>query len=322
MGRRKKMSNILDVKRTAELLKTLDCIHIYTHVHPDGDAIGSAFALSAILKKMGKRAKVICLDAFPRYLSYIWNVDNPDIKAGSIVTVDVADMSLLGEVDESINIILAIDHHNQNKVKCENLLCMNHMAATGEIIYELAKALGVELDRYIAECLYTAISTDTGCFKFSNATEHTFKTVAELTKYVPGGNFGYLNLPLFITKPISKVKFESDIILGLKFYFGGKVSVSTVTRDIIAKHGLTDADTYGVEQLGKMPEGVELAITLKERDDGFKVSMRSSDNLDCSVICAAFGGGGHHSAAGCFIDGDANGIVEALITYIKEKGIL
>lgn len=312
----------LDIKKTAELLMSLDNIHVYTHAHPDGDAIGSSYGLAAILRKKGKRVKVVCLDTLPRYLSYIWKAENPDFKCENIVTADVADMSLLGDFDESNRIVLAIDHHRQNRVNCENLLCMEDMAATGEIVFELARELGVELDRYIAECLYTAISTDTGCFKFSNATAHTFSTVAELTKYAPNGNFGYLNLPLFITKPIGKMQFESDVIARLRFYFDGKVSVSVITHELIAKHGITDADTGGVEQLGKSPEGVVLAITLKERDDGFKVSMRSSDDLDCSAICQAFGGGGHHSAAGCFFKDSAENIISTILSYVEEKGIL
>ena len=178
------MSRTTDIKGAVEILRTLDNIHIYTHVHPDGDAIGSAYALAALLKQAGKRVKVVCLDTLPGYLSYIWNTDNPDIRCDSIITVDVADMTLLGDFDTASKITLAIDHHNQNRVECDTLLCMNHMAATGEIIYEIAKEMKSELNRYIAECLYTAISTDTGCFKFSNTTEHTFSTVAYLTRYV------------------------------------------------------------------------------------------------------------------------------------------
>ena len=316
------MSRILNIKEAAELLRSVDNVHIYTHAHPDGDALGSAYALSAILKKMGKRARAICLDTLPRYLEYIWNVDNHDFKGDVIVTVDVADTSLLGNFDTANKIFLAIDHHQNTRVDCENLLNVNTMAATGEIIFELARELGVELDGYLAECLYTAIATDTGCFKFSNATEHTFSCVAELTRYAPNGNFGYLNQPLFITKPINKMKFESYLIANLKFYFDGKVSVSTVTREIIEMHHITEAETGGVEQLGKSPEGVELAITLKERDDGFKVSMRSSDHIDCSAICANWGGGGHHSASGCFFKGKPEEIIDTIISYIKEKGIL
>lgn len=312
----------LNIKETAALLSTLDNVHIYTHAHPDGDAIGSAYALKSILNKMGKNAKVVCLDILPKYLKYIWNGENDEVECENIVTVDVADMSLLGDFDMSQKIVLAIDHHSKNRVECENLLCISDMSATGEIIYELAIELGVELDRHIAECLYTAISTDTGCFKFSNANEHTFLTVGRLTRYAPNGNFGYLNQPLFITKPISKMKFESDVISRLEFYFNGKVSVSVITKALVESYGLTDGDTGGVEQLGKSPEGVELAITLKERDDGFKVSMRSSDELDCAAICATFGGGGHHSAAGCFFSDTSENIIKTLISHIREKGIL
>ncbi len=312
------MKKIIDIKEAARLLSSMDNIHIYTHAHPDGDALGSAYALSAILEKTGKCCKAVCLDTLPRYLSHVWDRESKDVPCENIVTVDVADMSLLGEFDMQNRIALAIDHHGTNRVDCENLLCMSHYAATGEIIFDLAKELGVEFDRYIAECLYTAVSTDTGCFKFSNTAEHTFLCVAELTKYAPNGNFGYLNEPLFISKPIEKMKFESEIISSLRFYYDGKLSVSLVTNDIIAKYGLSDSDIGGVEQLGKAPEGVELAITLKERDGGFKISMRSSDRLDCSALCAKFGGGGHHSAAGCFLNGDAESIVNTLIETVKD----
>ncbi len=308
----------MKIKECAELLKTLDRVHIYTHVHPDGDALGSSYALAAILKKMGKRVKVICLDTLPRYLSFIWDVEKDDFESEYIVTVDVADRTLLGDFGDK-KIDLVIDHHGNSRIECENKLCIPDMAATGEIIYELMLELSIAPDRYIAECLYTAIATDTGCFKFSNARAHTFQTVGELTKYTPNGNFGYLNEPLFITKSINKMRFESDIVANLSFYFGGKVSVAVVTNELIARHAIPNGDIGGVEQLGKSVDGVELAITLKERDDGFKISMRSSDSLDCSEICAHFGGGGHRAASGCFMTGEPEKITKILIDYIKEK---
>lgn len=317
------MTKNVTIKEACAILEGLDFVHIYTHVHPDGDALGSAYALRAIMRKMGKRAEVICLDTLPEYLKYIWDVPRDDFPEGAVVTVDVADTTLLGEgFDKDKEITLAIDHHSVNRVDAQNLLCHSDMAATGEIIFEIARELLLELDEYIAGCLYTAIATDTGCFKFSNTTEHTFLVASQLTKYAPCGNFGYLNEPLFITKPIEKMKFESYLISNLSFYFGSRVSVSVVTNDIIKSFGLTDADTGGVEQLGKSPRGVLLAITLKERDGGFKVSMRSSDSINCADICAEFGGGGHRCAAGCFFEGKAESIVNTLISYIEEKGIL
>lgn len=312
----------MKIKECAELLKTFDNIHIYTHIHPDGDALGSSYALSAALKKLGKRVKVVCLDTLPEYLSFIWkNVGEEDFEPDFIVTSDVADMSLLGEFGNK-KIDLVIDHHLKNSLPSENKLVLPEMAATGEIIYELILELQLELDNFIADCLYTAISTDTGCFKFSNATAHTFKTVGELTAFTPSGNFGYLNLPLFIVKSKNKLKFESELIQSLDFLFDGKVSVLVVTDEVIKKHSLTDSDTGGVEQLGKSIEGVELALTFKERKGGFKVSLRSSDSIDASLIASHFGGGGHRCAAGCFIEGERDFAVNALISHIKEEGII
>jgi phosphoesterase RecJ-like protein len=308
----------MKVKECAEFLKKLDKVHIYTHIHPDGDAIGSSFALAYILKKMGKSVQVICLDTLPSYLSFIWDTENDGFDGEFTVTVDVADRALLGDFGEK-KIDLVIDHHEKNRIECENKLCIPEMAATGEIIYEIMKELSVEPDRYIAECLYTAIATDTGCFKFSNAKEHTFSTVADLVKYTPEGSFGYLNEPLFITKSINKLRFESEVISNLSFHFKSKVSVSVITNDLISKHSLTDGDVGGVEQLGKAIEGVKLAITLKERDDGFKISMRSSNDINCSEICSHFGGGGHRGASGCFMAGEPKEIIETLLRYIEEK---
>ncbi len=308
----------MKIKECAALLKTFDNIHIYTHIHPDGDALGSSFALSAVLKKLGKRVKVVCLDTLPEYLSFICKTEQEDFEPDFILTADVADMSLLGDFGDK-KIDLVIDHHLKNTVVCDNKLVLSDMAATGEIIYEIALELGVELDNYIAECLYTAISTDTGCFKFSNATAHTFKTVGELTAFTPDGNFGYLNLPLFIVKSKNKIKFESELIQSLEFLFGGKVSVLVVTDEVIKKHSLTDSDTGGVEQLGKSIEGVELAVTLKERKGGYKVSFRSSDSIDASLIASHFGGGGHRCAAGCFIEGERDFAVSSIITHLKEE---
>ena len=311
----------MTIKECAEYLKTLDKVHVYTHIHPDGDALGSSYALAAAMKKLGKSVKVVCLDTLPKYLSRVWEKENEDFEADFIITSDVADMSLLGDFGEK-KIHLAIDHHRENRVNAERKLCISEAAATGEIIFDIIKEMGVTPDRYIAECLYTAISTDTGCFKFSNTTEKTFKTVSELCKYTPEGNFGYLNTPLFITKSIDKMQFESEIIANLRFFFEGKVSVAVVTDALIKKHSLSDNETGGVEQLGKSPEGVLLSITLKERENGYKVSLRSDDSIDSAQICAVFGGGGHKCAAGCFFEDTADHIIEKLLSYVKEAGIL
>jgi len=311
-----------DICKVAEFLKNSDKIEIFTHVHPDGDALGSSWALASALKKLGKTVRVTVNDALPRDFEYIHSRKFDDFIPEATVTVDVASPSLLGDFPEDKVIDLAIDHHLKNTLPAKELYCDSTSAACGEIIFKVIKELGVEIDTYIAECLYTAIATDTGCFKFSNTNSNTFAAVSELCEYAPNGNFGYLNTPLFITKSRNKISFEAEILSNLKYFFDGKVALAKVTSGLLERLGIADCETSGVEQLSKIPEGVVLGITLKERDGGFKVSMRSTDSLDCSKICADFGGGGHHSAAGCFIEGDAETVTKTLISYLEERDVL
>ncbi len=314
-----KMNNFSEC---VEFLKSSDRFEIYTHTHPDGDAIGSSFALAAALKKLGKKARVVCLDTLPEVFSYIYSVENEAFEAETTVTVDVADRTLLGDFPEDKVIDLALDHHKNNRTLAKKLFCDPERAACGEIVFDIITSLGVELDRYIAECLYTALATDTGCFKFSNANSRTFETVAKLCRYAENGNFGYLNVPLFITKSPAKLRLETQVLSEIRYYFEGRVALVAVTDELLKKAGVCEADTGGIEQLAKIPEGVVLGITLKEREGGFKVSMRSSDSLDCSLICAHFGGGGHHSASGCFISAPLEEAVKTIISYLEESDVL
>ena len=311
-----------NVREVADFLRKSDKIEIFTHVHPDGDALGSSYALASALKILGKIARVTVNDTLPRDFEYIHSRKFDDFTPETTVTVDVASPSLLGDFPENKVIDLAIDHHLKNTLQSKEIYCDSTSAACGEIIFKVIKELGVEIDTYIAECLYTAIATDTGCFKFSNTNSNTFAAVSELCEYAPNGNFGYLNTPLFITKSRNKICFEAEILSNLQYFFDGKAAVATVTSSLLERLRISDSETSGVEQLSKIPEGVILGITLKERDKGFKVSMRSADSLDCARICADFGGGGHHSAAGCFIEGNADEVIKTLISYLEERNVL
>lgn len=311
-----------DIREVADFLKKSDKIEIFTHIHPDGDALGSSWALASALKKIGKEVRVTVNDTLPRDFEYIHSRAFDNFIPETTITVDVASPALLGDFPEDKVIDLAIDHHLKNSLNTKELYCNPNRAACGEIIFEIISELGVEPDRYIAECLYTAIATDTGCFKFSNTNSNTFSVVSALCRYTENGNFGYLNTPLFITKTQSRIAFEAHILSNLQYFFDGKVALVAVTSSLLDSLGIPDCETSGVEQLSKIPEGVVLGITLKERDGGFKVSMRSSDSLDCSKICAEFGGGGHHSASGCFIEGSIDEVTRILISYLEENNVI
>ena len=168
--------NKIDEKSAARLLRENDNILILTHRNPDGDTIGSGFALLHALKKLGKKVMVVCTDPFPEKYGYIAHSNDDDIGENPyVVAVDVADMELIGaqyraKYEHGVN--LCIDHHISNKKFAENL-CLRSCSATCEIIYDVIKAMGVEIDKSIADSLYTGIATDTGCFLFSSVTART-----------------------------------------------------------------------------------------------------------------------------------------------------
>ena len=314
---------MIELKDCARLLKGAEKIEIFTHTHPDGDAIGSAYALAAALKKLGKTARVTINDTLPENFKYIYGaVKTEEFIPDFTVSVDLASMSLLGDFPEDKAFDLAIDHHLKNTVRTNALYCDPGAAACGEIIFELISLLGAELDLYLAQCLYTAIATDTGCFKFSNTTSRTFSVASKLCAYAPSGNFGYLNTPLFSTKSRKQIQLECEVLSNLSYYFSSRVAIASLTFEMLERLSLTDNDTAGVEQLAKLVEGVVIGITLKERDRGFKVSMRSDDSVDVSAICADFGGGGHHSAAGCFIEGSRDEVEKKLVEYFEGRDLL
>ena len=190
----------IDVKKCAALLKERDNILILTHAHPDGDTLGCGFALCRALIKLGKRARVINGDEIPKKYNYLYeNMPVFDFKEDYIVSVDVATENLLGSLSEIYGgkINLSIDHHGTNTEYAENLL-LRETAAACELIYEVVLELGAEIDKDIANCLFTGISTDTGCFRYASATASTFMIAAKLVEC--GADNGFINRVMFETK--------------------------------------------------------------------------------------------------------------------------
>ena len=173
---------VIDLKQCAALFREYNEFVIISHEHPDGDTLGSAFALAEILKIMGKKRVVKCSDVIPKdffYMTDSYIAD--DVTDPFIVTVDVADEKLLGNMVSLYGgkVDLCIDHHLSNTYYAKNVFVEDRAAACG-IIYELALELGVEPNKYMRECIYTGISTDTGCFRYQNTTPQTMRIAADL----------------------------------------------------------------------------------------------------------------------------------------------
>ena len=314
------MSSIT-LNQAAELLLKQDNIVILSHKNPDGDTVGSAYALLAALIKLGKKACVFCGDAIPDKYSYFTDkIPNTPLKSEDyVVAVDIADENLLGSLFEKYHnkINLSIDHHKTNKQFAEYTYVNSDAAANTENIYELINILDVKIDADIASALYTGISTDTGCFRYSNTTSNTHLVAAKLMEF----NFdrAAIDRLMFETKTKAKLQLEKVALKNLRLYFDGRCAVTSVKLKDISKAGGTLDDFEGIASIPRTIKGVMLGITLKEQKNGsVKVSMRSIEPVDAAAICAGFGGGGHPRAAGCEICGSINKAKRLVLLKVQD----
>lgn len=294
----------INTKQCAQILSEKDDILILTHAHPDGDTLGCGFGLCRALLKMGKRARVICADEIPEKYNYLFS-DMPalDFEEKYVVAVDVATENLLGDFCDIYKgrVNLCIDHHGTNTEYAENLLLDADAAAACEVILKVIEELKVDIDKGIANCLFTGITTDTGCFRYSSVTADTLRCAAQLIDL--GAENGKINRVMFETKTKTYAALERLAIEGMEFFHDGRICVVTITQDMYKKTGSSEAETEAIAPLTRQTEGVEIGLTIREKaDKNCKCSIRTHESVDASVLAKAFGGGGHKQAAACRFD--------------------
>ena len=308
----------INLKDTAEFLKTHDNYFILTHQNPDGDTMGSGFALCYALRGIGKNANVLCSDEFPRRYGFMYSDYEPQkFSPETIVAVDVADAKLLGsklaQYGEYVD--LCIDHHISNTEYAKRLLVYPDASAACEVIYRVLAEMEVSLDKHIAECLYTGISTDTGCFKYGNTTRLSHLIAARLMEF--DIDIEQINREMFDIKSKARLMVEQYILSSMEYYMDDKCAIASVTLETIEETGLASEDFEGISGMTVQPEGVKVGVIIKEKDPGkFKISMRSASEIDVSDICRKFGGGGHVKAAGCTLEGKLEDIKLKLLSGI------
>lgn len=309
----------IDVKECAGLLKEKNNIVILTHAHPDGDTLGSGFALCRALMKLGKNARVINDDEIPKKYTYMFDdLQFSDFSGEFVVAVDVATENLLGSLqdDYSGKIDLCIDHHLTNTEYADNLL-LEDVPAACEIMYMVVLELGVEIDKKIADCLYTGISTDTGCFRYASTTAQSYRFAAELIEL--GADNGLINRAMFETKSKTYVNLEKLCLNALELFCNDRVAVITVTQDMYAATGSTEQETEAIAPLTRQIEGVEVGITIKEKKDKTcKASLRTYESVNAAELARFFGGGGHSQAAACRFDCTVEEAKKLLVDKCRE----
>ncbi|MDY6016240.1 MAG: bifunctional oligoribonuclease/PAP phosphatase NrnA [Oscillospiraceae bacterium] len=312
----------IDLNETANILENADNILLLSHSHPDGDTLGSASALARALISKGKRVRVECSDPIPKDFSFMFEgLDFGDFEPDLIAAIDIADTKLLGRDAEgkySGKIGLCIDHHGSNILYADKVYLEPDSASTAEIIYLLLQKMNVEITPQIASCLFTGVTTDTGCFRFSNTTVRTFEIAAALAK--AGADTYNIIQVFFETKTKTYAALERLALDSMRFYFSDRCAVICVTQDMYKRSGSDESETDRLANLPRQIEGVLVGVTMRELKDGsFKASVRTHGDIDASAICQRLGGGGHMGAAGCTLYGSKQQAVNSLLKEIQAE---
>ena len=294
------MMKTMTNRETADFLRSHDHYLILNHRRPDGDAVGSAAALCRGLRALGKDAAIWKNpQTTKRFLPYLAGMETETVPENStIISVDMATENLLPLNGEQFvgKTVLSIDHHVSNEGYAEYTNVQPQCAACGELLLDILKLLG-PVDKTMAEALYLAISTDTGCFQYSNVTGNTLRIAAELKDL--GADTYPINKVMFDTKTIARLRLEAALTDSIEFYAGGLVGVCTMTQALLSRVGADSNDTDDISGFARGIEGVEIGVMIQElKEGGAKISLRTSENYNASAICAELGGGGHKAAAG------------------------
>jgi len=318
--------NKITLKNAAVFFREQDNFVILMHVYPDGDTVGSAAALCAALRNMGKNAYIKCSHEIPKKFGFVSNKYlTKDFDEETVIAVDVADNMLLGSLREIYGerVDLSIDHHGSNTGFAKETF-LETCSANCENIYNLLCEMGCDITKDIANALFLGLSTDTGCFKYASVTSQTHIIAAKLIEC--GADAGEINRVMFDTKTKSRMLLEQLAFESMTFHFGDRCAVMVLTNDIKERAKCTADDLDGISALPRSIEGVTVGVTVRERGCGkYKISLRTHAPVDASKICATLGGGGHPRAAGCEIDGPCDAakqrILDAIDTYFKENNI-
>lgn len=313
---------VLEFRDIINIFKENDNFLILTHKSPDGDTLGTGFALCYFLRNMGKKANVVNSDSFPDRYSFMYEEYTPqEFDIQYVIAVDIADPQLIGsglaQYQQEGTVDLCIDHHISNKAFAKQTYVDAKASAAALIMYQIFRYSGMEISDIIAKCLYTGIATDTGCFKYENTTPAAHIACAELMAY--NIDFSVVNRKMFDVKSRGRIAVEQTVISKMEYFFDGKCSMIVLTKKLMEECGVDPAEFDGLASIPLSVEGVRIGITVKERHENvYKISVRTTEEIDASAFCQRFNGGGHIRAAGCEIHGSLDEVKAKLLEEVEK----
>ena len=305
----------------ARILLEHDNYLIVTHRRPDGDTVGSAATLCMGLRQLGKTAYILeNPEITPKYAHLHQGLTKPIAEVGDfVVTVDVASPNMLPDSCKTMIFDLRIDHHGSATSFTATELVEPEAAACGEIVYGVLAEMGAELDIPMANALYTAVSTDTGCFRYANTTADTFAVASSCAK--AGAEVFSINQALFETNSLARLKVQAYMLENAVFLQDGKIAICPLPKAVELACGAGEDDLDNISGFPRTIEGVKLAVTIREEGTNrVKMSVRAVPGQDAAALCAKFGGGGHKGAAGASMNMCMEDAIAAIIAELPIIG--
>lgn len=305
-------------------LQQMNSVAIFTHTNPDGDALGSSFALKAALEAAGKKAVIFLEKELPKRFAFLdtgYSLEGDAAAFDGAIALDTGSLNRLGDLQKfylSIGTTMVVDHHYADTPFGDFYYSDPESAACVELVYELAKGLCGTLPKSTLEPLYTGLSTDTGQFKYSNVTAKTMSIAAELI--ASGLEHRPITRHLYDTVTLQKLKFTGALAEKIQLFNNDTIGVLYCPDSFLQSYHLSYEEVEELPNTVLSVETVLVSVIIKEKDEEtLKISLRCKENIDMAVLASMFGGGGHKCAAGFVSEQTADEITKQLVKIISEQ---
>jgi phosphoesterase RecJ-like protein len=311
------------LSQVVELIEAKRKFAITSHRRPDGDSLGSSLGLYWLLRALNKDVEVIMRDPAPNAYQQLPGAANVrvtpavDDSYDAVFVIECSDVTRPGLQDLEKQFVVNIDHHATTALFGKINWLDSTASAVGEMIYNLCKATGVRVTKEIAECVYTALITDTGSFHFSNTTERTFKVASELLR--TGVKPAKAAEAVFASYPWSRIQLMGAVLSTARRDSTGRVALLRHSLEMQAAARSSDEDADGFVNYPLTVGEVEAVAMLRESEPGlYRTSLRSKGDVNVAKVAEKFGGGGHRNAAGCTLRGTWEEAEEKIIGLLQD----
>jgi len=311
------------LSQVVELIEKKDRFAITSHVRPDGDSLGSSLGLYWLLQALNKDVEVVMRDPAPHSYQQLPGAGavrvTPAVDRAydAVFVIECSDIDRPGLIDLEKQFVVNIDHHSTTELFGTVNWIDSTASAVGEMIYNLCKATGVRVTKEIAECVYTALLTDTGSFHYSNTTERTFKIASELVR--TGVKPAKTAEAIFGSYHWPKIELLSQVLGTAQRDESGHVAWMRQTLEMQELTKASEEDADGFVNYPLAVGEVEVTALFKECSPGvYRTSLRSKGDVNVAKIAEQFGGGGHRNAAGCTLKGDLAELEQKLVPLLQD----